>query len=76
MHIQVIETIAGDINGDRKVDMKEIAIVARAFGTYPGHPLGSEPSTGSFGCEQLHKPKQATVNKTRKIARERTITQS
>jgi PKD repeat protein len=30
--------IVGDINGDGKVDMKDIAIVAAAFGTYPGHP--------------------------------------
>jgi len=28
----------GDINGDGKVDMKDIALVAAAFGTYPGHP--------------------------------------
>jgi PKD repeat protein len=28
----------GDINGDGKVDMKDIALVAAAFGTIPGHP--------------------------------------
>jgi PKD repeat protein len=28
----------GDINGDGKVDMKDIALVAAAFGTFPGHP--------------------------------------
>jgi hypothetical protein len=28
----------GDINGDGKVDMKDIALVAAAFGTSPGHP--------------------------------------
>jgi PKD repeat protein len=28
----------GDINGDGKVDMKDVALVAAAFGTYPGHP--------------------------------------
>lgn len=28
----------GDINGDGKVDMKDIALVAAAFGTVPGHP--------------------------------------
>jgi len=28
----------GDINGDAKVDMKDIALVAVAFGTIPGHP--------------------------------------
>jgi hypothetical protein len=27
-----------DINNDGKVDIKDIAIVARAFGSYPGHP--------------------------------------
>jgi len=35
-HIQIITTIVGDINGDRKVDMRDIAITARAFGTIPG----------------------------------------
>lgn len=30
--------LVGDINGDNKVDMKDIAIVAAAFGSYPGHP--------------------------------------
>jgi hypothetical protein len=30
--------IMGDINGDDTVDMLDIAIVARAFGSYPGHP--------------------------------------
>jgi PKD repeat protein len=28
----------GDINGDGKVDMKDVAVVAAAFGSYPGHP--------------------------------------
>jgi PKD repeat protein len=28
----------GDINGDGKVDMKDVALVAAAFGTVPGHP--------------------------------------
>jgi len=30
--------IVGDINDDGKVDMKDIALVAAAFGTSPGHP--------------------------------------
>lgn len=29
--------IVGDINGDEKVDMKDIGLVAKAFGSYPGH---------------------------------------
>jgi len=29
---------AGDLNGDGKVDIKDIAIVAKAFGSYPGSP--------------------------------------
>jgi hypothetical protein len=29
--------IITDINGDGKIDMKDIARVARAFGSYPGH---------------------------------------
>lgn len=28
----------GDINGDGKVDIKDVSIVGQAFGTYPGHP--------------------------------------
>jgi hypothetical protein len=28
----------GDINGDGKVDMMDIYIVTKAFGSYPGHP--------------------------------------
>lgn len=37
VHIQIITTVFGDINGDRKVDMRDVAIVARAFGTSPGN---------------------------------------
>jgi len=33
----VMVKIPGDINGDGKVDIKDIAIVAAAFGSYPGH---------------------------------------
>jgi len=29
---------AADVNGDGKVDGKDIAIVARAFGSVPGDP--------------------------------------
>ncbi len=29
-------SLIGDINGDFKVDMKDIAFVARAFGSKPG----------------------------------------
>jgi hypothetical protein len=30
--------IVGDINGDGKVDVTDIAMVSAAFGSYPGHP--------------------------------------
>ena len=30
--------VIGDVNGDGKVDMQDIGIVARAFGTSPGAP--------------------------------------
>jgi len=30
--------IMGDINGDGKVDIKDIAVLSLAFGSYPGHP--------------------------------------
>jgi len=32
------ETIIGDVNLDGKVDMKDVAFAAMAFGSYPGHP--------------------------------------
>jgi len=31
-------TLTGDLNYDGKVDIKDIAIVALAYGSYPGHP--------------------------------------
>lgn len=36
LNIQVLTTIIGDLNGDRKADMKDISMAARAFGTVPG----------------------------------------
>jgi uncharacterized protein (DUF2141 family) len=30
--------IIGDVNGDGKVDIKDLALVAQAFGSYTGHP--------------------------------------
>jgi len=30
--------IIGDLNGDRRVNIIDIAIIARAYGSYPGHP--------------------------------------
>lgn len=33
----ILTTGPGDINGDRKVDIKDIATVALAYGSYPGH---------------------------------------
>lgn len=34
----IIVTILGDLNGDGVVDILDIAMVARAYGSYPGHP--------------------------------------
>jgi hypothetical protein len=31
-------TILGDVNGDGKVDLKDVFAVALAYGSYPGHP--------------------------------------
>lgn len=36
--IRIKVRIMGDINGDGKVDMKDIALAASAFGSYPSHP--------------------------------------
>lgn len=30
--------MVGDTNGDGKIDMKDVAVLTRAFGAYPGHP--------------------------------------
>jgi hypothetical protein len=34
----ITETILGDVTGDFKVDIIDIATIARAYGAYPGHP--------------------------------------
>jgi subtilisin family serine protease len=36
--IRVFFYILGDINEDGKVDIRDVAIVAQAYGSYPGHP--------------------------------------
>jgi len=36
--IYITWEIIGDVTGDGKVDMKDIYIVAKAFGSYPSHP--------------------------------------
>jgi len=38
LYIKIITTLREDLNGDRKVDAKDIAIVGKAFGSYPGNP--------------------------------------
>jgi hypothetical protein len=30
--------IPGDVNGDKKVDLKDVYAVAKAYGSFPGHP--------------------------------------
>jgi len=32
------EALIGDLNGDGKVDIKDLAILAKAFGSSPGNP--------------------------------------
>jgi len=34
----IIETILGDVTGEGKVDILDIATIAKAYGAYPGHP--------------------------------------
>jgi hypothetical protein len=36
--VNILQTIIGDINGDRKADMKDVSAAAKAFGTIPGNP--------------------------------------
>jgi len=33
-----LNSLFGDLNGDGKVDVKDLAIVAAALGSFPGHP--------------------------------------
>ncbi len=44
--------LLGDLNGDGKVDMKDIAIAAKAFGSYPGHSRW-DPAADVTGPEYL-----------------------
>jgi len=37
-NVKILLTLKGDINGDRKIDMRDIYTVAKAYGSYPGHP--------------------------------------
>jgi hypothetical protein len=34
----VFVSIVGDVNGDSKVDLKDVYAVALAYGSYPSHP--------------------------------------
>jgi parallel beta-helix repeat protein len=34
----VLVTIIGDVNGDCKIDGKDIALIIKVYGSYPGHP--------------------------------------
>jgi hypothetical protein len=36
--IKMMPTVLGDITGDRKVDIRDIAIAALAYGSFPGYP--------------------------------------
>jgi hypothetical protein len=37
-NIKIRLTLTGDLNGDRIVDIRDVALVARAYGTMPGSP--------------------------------------
>ncbi len=39
LHIMITITSTGDVNGDRRVDMKDIAYVAKRFGYYLNDPM-------------------------------------
>jgi hypothetical protein len=52
LSLNVLVKLVGDINGDMKVDMKDIGTAARAFGTGPGDP-GWNPDADITGPEYL-----------------------
>jgi hypothetical protein len=47
----VVVTILGDINGDLKVDIKDLVLVIKYFGSYPGHPTKSWNPNADINCD-------------------------
>jgi hypothetical protein len=60
--------LLGDLNGDGKVDMKDIAIAAKAFGSYPGHPRWN-PDADVTGTEYLMPDSQVDMRDIAVISR-------
>ncbi len=51
VQIQILTTLISDLSGDRRVDMRDIAIAAKAFGTTPGDDRWDPRAdiTGQYG---------------------------
>jgi len=47
----IIITIPGDINGDFKVDIKDLVLVIKYFGSYPGHPTKPWNPNADINCD-------------------------
>jgi peptide/nickel transport system substrate-binding protein len=44
-------TVIGDINGDFKVDIKDLVLVIKHYGSYPGHPIKPWNPNADVNCD-------------------------
>jgi hypothetical protein len=47
----VLVTVPGDINGDFKVDIKDLVLVIKHFGSYPSHPTKPWNPNADINCD-------------------------
>ena len=47
----VVVTILGDINGDFRVDIKDLVLVIKHFGSYPSHPTKPWNPNADINCD-------------------------
>jgi hypothetical protein len=48
----VVVTILGDINGDLKVDIKDLVLVIKHFGSYPANPAKPWNPNADVNCDE------------------------
>ena len=47
----IVVTVIGDINGDGKVDIKDLVLVIKYFGSYPSHPTKPWNPNADINCD-------------------------